>query len=218
MDGKDSYCFGLSTVDDSIRGTDQLTNIRVIAFWYDTTRVRILDKLPDCIVETFDNQASVCVRVFGDIVSNACKVFYCLQSPENFHLVHNFINTLTYNLHKTSRSFTLVEILTGAAIMPRKSPYTIELSPAEEQELRHRTRQYTLPYFAVQRAQMILLAAEGWENKDIAAYLHTRREVVWLWRKRFFEHGLAGLEELPRPGRPPAFPPRSGGGRKGDGV
>ena len=99
--------------------------------------------------------------------------------------------------------------------MPRKSPYTIDLTPAEAEELRRRTRQYTLPYYVVQRAHMILLAAEGWENQDIAAYLHTRREVVWLWRKRFCEKRLAGLEEGSRPGRPRAFPPRGGGGDQG---
>lgn len=91
--------------------------------------------------------------------------------------------------------------------MPRPSPYRIELSPRERQELEARTRQYTLPYFEVLRAQMILLAAEGWENKEIAEYLHTPRQVVSRWRKRFFEDRLAGLEERPRSGRPRAFPP-----------
>lgn len=102
--------------------------------------------------------------------------------------------------------------------MPRKSPYTIELSPAEEKELRRRAGKYTLPYYVVQRARMILLAAEGWENKEIAAHLQMRREVVSMWRKRFFEERLAGLEERPRPGRPRAFPPRGGGGREGSRV
>ncbi|MGH8756182.1 MAG: helix-turn-helix domain-containing protein [Burkholderiales bacterium] len=54
---------------------------------------------------------------------------------------------------------------------------------------------------------MILLAAQGIGNDEIAARLDTRREVVSLWRKRFFEERLAGLEERARPGRPRAFPP-----------
>jgi len=54
---------------------------------------------------------------------------------------------------------------------------------------------------------MILLAAEGLSNDDIADRLDTRREVVSMWRKRFFEERLAGLEERARPGRPRAFPP-----------
>jgi transposase len=49
---------------------------------------------------------------------------------------------------------------------------------------------------------MILLAAQGWDNKDIALRLDARREVVSMWRKRFFTKRLAGLEERPRPGRP----------------
>jgi transposase len=56
---------------------------------------------------------------------------------------------------------------------------------------------------------MILYAADGMSNDKIAAYLDTRREVVSLWRKRFFTDRLAGLEEHARPGRPRTFPPRS---------
>jgi transposase-like protein len=93
--------------------------------------------------------------------------------------------------------------------MPRSSPYTIVLSLREEDELRRRAARYTLPYFEVVRARMILLAAEGLPNDQIAARLDTRREIVSLWRKRFFEDRLAGLEERPRPGRPRAFPPRT---------
>jgi hypothetical protein len=92
--------------------------------------------------------------------------------------------------------------------MPRKSPFGIDLSFVEKQELKARAGKYTLPYYQVQRARMILLAAEGVENDEIAQRLQTRREVVSLWRKRFFKKRLAGLEERPRPGRPRAFSPR----------
>ena len=98
----------------------------------------------------------------------------------------------------------------GAVPMPRASPYEISLSPTEERELRRRAAKYTLPYFQVVRAKMVLLAAQGLRNDEIAASLGTRREVVSLWRKRFFEQRLAGLEERPRPGRPRRFSPRSG--------
>src|SRR5437867_6580233 len=97
--------------------------------------------------------------------------------------------------------------------MPRKSPYAISLSPQEHEILESRARKYTLPYFVVLRARMILLAAEGWSNDEIAASLSVGRDVVSLWRKRFFRQRLAGLEERPRPGRPPVFPP---GGRRPD--
>jgi hypothetical protein len=94
--------------------------------------------------------------------------------------------------------------------MPRKSPYKINLSHSEQVELHKRSIKYTLPYFMVTRAKMILLAAQGIDNDEIATRLDTRREIVSLWRKRFFEQRLAGLEERPRPGRPRFFPPRSG--------
>lgn len=91
--------------------------------------------------------------------------------------------------------------------MPRRSPYTIELSDAERRELESRARRYTLPYRDVVRAKIVLLAAEGWRNDEIAAKLDTRREIVSKWRRRFYDHRLAGLDELPRTGRRPVFPP-----------
>jgi transposase len=54
---------------------------------------------------------------------------------------------------------------------------------------------------------MILMAAEGLENSEIAARLNTRRDVVSEWRKRFFLERLPGLEERARPGRPRTFSP-----------
>ena len=77
----------------------------------------------------------------------------------------------------------------------------------EERELLRRSAKYTLPYFEVMRARMVLLAAEGLSNDQIAARLDTRREIVSMWRKRFFEERLAGLDERVRPGRPRVFPP-----------
>ena len=94
--------------------------------------------------------------------------------------------------------------------MPRTSPFQIELSSAEAAELQRRAAKYTLSYFQVQRAKMILLAAEGGGNDQIAKRLDTRREVVCFWRKRFFLERLAGLEERPRAGRPRTFSPRTG--------
>lgn len=94
--------------------------------------------------------------------------------------------------------------------MPRHSPYPIVIRQDERRELENRAAKYTLPYFQVVRARMILHAAEGLSNDQIAERLDTRREVVSLWRKRFFEERLAGLEERARPGRPRSFSPRSG--------
>lgn len=92
--------------------------------------------------------------------------------------------------------------------MPRLSPYRIVLSTVEARELSRRGAKYTLPHFQVVRAKMILLAAQGLRNDEIATSLHTRREVISLWRKRLFERRRAGLEDEARPGRPRAFSPR----------
>jgi transposase len=94
--------------------------------------------------------------------------------------------------------------------MPRTSPYAIELAPEERRVLEARARKYTLPHRDVVRAKAILLAADGWENEEIAARLDLSRPKVSKWRKRFFEQRLAGLEDRPRGGRPSAFPPSGG--------
>ena len=91
--------------------------------------------------------------------------------------------------------------------MPRSSPYTIRLSQEERRILEARARKYTLSYRDVFRASVILLAAQGLRNDQIAERLNTRREIVSEWRKRFFEERLEGLEERDRAGRSRIFPP-----------
>jgi len=102
--------------------------------------------------------------------------------------------------------------------MPRKSPYEIELSAEEREELESRARQYTSPYWYVTRAKAILLAAEGWQNKEIGEAVDMPRQIVSKWRKRFFEERLAGLEDRPRRGRPSGFSPSGRRGGQGTGV
>ena len=92
--------------------------------------------------------------------------------------------------------------------MPRQSPYRIVLSAAEERTLIDRAARYTRPYFEVLRATMILLAAEGWSNKAIARGLRTRREVVSVWRKRFFKERLPGAGGSITLGTSPGFSPQ----------
>ena len=94
--------------------------------------------------------------------------------------------------------------------MPRTSPFNIHLTEAERTQLESQARKYTSSYYSVIRAKMILLAAQGQPNEQIAASLSVPRQIVSKWRKRFFEERLAGLEDEPRTGRPPVFPPGSG--------
>jgi CRP-like cAMP-binding protein len=96
--------------------------------------------------------------------------------------------------------------------MSRRSPYRIELTPEERAVLEHRTRRQTASRREVFRAQIVVLAADGLRNDEIAERLGTVRTTVSRWRKRFFEDRAAGLDDRPRSGRPRAFSP-SGGGR-----
>ncbi len=102
--------------------------------------------------------------------------------------------------------------------MPRISPYAITLSGKDRDELEYIARRYTSPYRDVVRAKIVLMAAEGMTNQQIADRLDMPRQIVSRWRKRFFEQGMAGLEERPRGGRPPVFSPSGGGGGEGAGV
>ncbi len=92
--------------------------------------------------------------------------------------------------------------------MPTQSPYRIEPTNDERAILDERARAHTAPYWEVVRARIVLLAAEGLANKEIAARLDTTPQTVCKWRKRFYEEGLGGLEDRPRSGRPPTFSPR----------
>ena len=102
--------------------------------------------------------------------------------------------------------------------MPRTSPYQIRLSKTERATLESIARKYTSPYREVIRARIVLYAAEGLSNDQIAARLDTPRQIVSKWRKRFFEQRLDGLEERERRGRPARFPPRRGGRDQGTRV
>jgi hypothetical protein len=57
--------------------------------------------------------------------------------------------------------------------MPRTSPYSITLAEAERAELEARARRYTSPYSEVVRAKIVLYAADGLGNDEIAhAWTH----------------------------------------------
>lgn len=79
----------------------------------------------------------------------------------------------------------------------------IVLSDAERSELTKRVRSKLTSVRLAQRARVVLLAAEGKSNKEIAAKLGIGRVQVGRWRGRYVKHGWAGIErDLPR-GAPP---------------
>ena len=90
--------------------------------------------------------------------------------------------------------------------MPRRSPYQIVLSAAEKRRLERISRRYTAPYYQVVRAKVVLLAAQGLDNKSIGLKLDIPRQVASRWRNRFFDQRLLGLQDRARPGRPSVFP------------
>ena len=56
----------------------------------------------------------------------------------------------------------------------------------------------------VLRSKIILNAANGETNKEIARKLHVRQKTVALWRNRFVTYGIDGMKkDAPRPGRRP---------------
>ena len=102
--------------------------------------------------------------------------------------------------------------------MPRTSPYTIELSDTEREELERLARKYTAPYQEVVRAKIVLLASEGYSNTEIAQRLNVPRQIVSKWRQRYYEEHLDGLSDLERSGRKPTFSPSSDHASKGSGL
>ena len=79
----------------------------------------------------------------------------------------------------------------------------VVLSPEDRRVLEARVRARRAPARSVERARIILLAADGWLNQDIAAQLQTTPERVARWRRRFLAEGLAAIErDAPRSGRP----------------
>src|SRR3990167_3613618 len=84
----------------------------------------------------------------------------------------------------------------------------IELDAQTERGLRTLSKGRRVEARVQQRASVVLLAAQGWRNKDIADEVKLDRRQVALWRRRFVEGGLqALLQDAARPGRTPSVTP-----------
>jgi len=83
---------------------------------------------------------------------------------------------------------------------------TVEVPDADRRELERRVRDKSAPARVTERARIVLLAADEVPGKQIAAIVGCAEGTVVTWRGRYAEHGLAGLEDLPRPGKPPQLP------------
>ena len=84
--------------------------------------------------------------------------------------------------------------------MPAAAP--LPITPDDQAELRRWARSSQLPAVLVQRARILLLAADGVANTEIAERVGVSRPTVIACRRRYGRRGLAGLPDRPRPGRP----------------
>jgi ribosomal protein L22 len=76
-------------------------------------------------------------------------------------------------------------------------------------KLEQQARGRSTPARAVMHSRIILLAADGMMNKQIAKTLRVTPRMVTLWHGRFLELGIEGLlKDAPRPGRTPAITPQ----------
>ena len=86
--------------------------------------------------------------------------------------------------------------------MPKKK-YLVTLDQAEREELQQLLRSGTHPTRKITRARILLSAADGYTDRQIAAALGVGRATVERTREGFVERGLEALNERPRPGKKP---------------
>jgi transposase len=85
--------------------------------------------------------------------------------------------------------------------MPRVAP-AISLDATLKAALNQLVRSPSTPQGVVQRSRIVLAAAAGKSNQQIAGELHMPEVTVGKWRRSFAQQGLQGLEDAPRSGRP----------------
>ena len=78
----------------------------------------------------------------------------------------------------------------------------LEVSGSTREELESLSRSLSLAAGLVSRAKIVLLCADGFDNKAVAEEVGTSRQTVGKWRERFRTQGLMGLYDERRPGKP----------------
>jgi hypothetical protein len=105
-------------------------------------------------------------------------------------------------------------IAPGAA-MSRRIPTTrvVLLTIEQREELEAICRRTAAEHREVLRARLVLMRADGVPVLTIARQLMIHRDNVRRWCDRFIDHGMRGLRDLPKPGRPRSLSRRSSASR-----
>ena len=78
----------------------------------------------------------------------------------------------------------------------------IEITNEDKETLLKWKRSPTTPQKLIRRADIILAIAEGLNNRAVSGKGLGSEQTICLWRKRYAEHGIEGLKDEPKPGRP----------------
>jgi hypothetical protein len=93
--------------------------------------------------------------------------------------------------------------------MPVPLACPVTLAPEEHARLESLVRAHSPPQALALRCRLILriAAPDRPSNLQVATALACERHTVGRWRQRSLAHGLHGLQDAPRPGRPPRVSP-----------
>jgi transposase len=78
----------------------------------------------------------------------------------------------------------------------------VEVPPRDREVLASWTRSPSMPAGLVQRARIVLLAADGVGTNEIVRRVGVSKPTVISWKRRYAAGGVGGLEDRPKPGRP----------------
>lgn len=83
----------------------------------------------------------------------------------------------------------------------------VTLREGDREELERRLRGHKSSQREVRRARIVLMAADGISNRQIAKAVGIDQNYVGTWRRRYVADGLDGLQDRKRSGRPRRFGP-----------